>query len=77
MRPSSPSLPEHDFTLEALSQGLRVDGRGLLDARDVEILFGEELGMVECLMGRTRFVPLPLKGALWSREADVPSIQGC
>lgn len=59
MRPSSPSIPEREFTLEALKQGLRVDGRGLLDMRPVEFTFGPELGWVECELGKTRFVYMP------------------
>lgn len=55
MRPASPSLPERDFTFDALAQGLRVDGRGLLDGREIEVTFGEELGSVECSMGQTRY----------------------
>ena len=55
MRPPSPSLPERDFSLEALRQNLRVDGRSLLDMREVELEFGGELGMVECSLGNTRY----------------------
>ena len=54
MRPASPSLPERDFTFDALAQGLRIDGRELLDALEIEIIFGEELGTVECSMGQTK-----------------------
>ncbi|KAL5500880.1 RRP45 [Sanghuangporus vaninii] len=54
MRPPSPSLPEREFTLEALKQSLRVDGRGLLDMRPVELSFGPDLGWVECSLGKTR-----------------------
>ena len=56
MRPSSPSIPERDFTLEALKQSLRLDGRGPLDMRAVSIEFGPELGWVECCLGKTRYV---------------------
>ena len=56
MRPPSPSIPEHDFTLEALRDGLRIDGRGILQMREVELEFGAELGWVECSLGKTRFV---------------------
>ena len=41
MRPPSPSAPERNFTIEALRQSLRVDGRGLLDSRQIVIEFGE------------------------------------
>ena len=56
MRPPSPSLPERDFTLEALRQNVRVDGRSLLDMREVELEFGGELGWVECSLGKTRYI---------------------
>ena len=55
MRPLSPSIPEREFTLEALKQSLRVDGRGPLDMRPVELTFGPELGWVECSLGKTRY----------------------
>ncbi|TDL23498.1 ribosomal protein S5 domain 2-like protein [Rickenella mellea] len=54
MRPPSPSIPEREFTLEALKQSLRVDGRAPLDMRAVELTFGPELGWVECSLGKTR-----------------------
>ena len=59
MRPSSPSLPERDFTLEALKQGngkepFRLDGRKPLDIRPIEFTFGPELGWVEVSLGKTR-----------------------
>ena len=54
MRPPSPSIPERDFTLEALKEGLRVDGRKILEMREVELNFGTELGWVECALGKTR-----------------------
>ncbi|KZS88499.1 ribosomal protein S5 domain 2-like protein [Sistotremastrum niveocremeum HHB9708] len=56
MRPPSPSIPERDFVLSALSQGLRVDGRQLLEQREPTITFGPELGWVECSLGKTRVV---------------------
>ena len=54
MRPPSPSIPERDFTLEALKQHLRIDGRGPNDMRSVDISFGPDLGWVECAIGKTR-----------------------
>lgn len=54
MRPSSPSIPEREFTLEALKQSLRLDGRAPLDMRKISLDFGQELGWVECSLGKTR-----------------------
>ncbi|KAG9308739.1 ribosomal protein S5 domain 2-type protein [Chiua virens] len=56
MRPHSPSIPEKEFTYEALKQSLRLDGRGALELRTPTITFGPELGWVECTYGKTRVV---------------------
>lgn len=55
MRPHSPSIPEKEFTYEALKQSLRLDGRGQLELRTPTITFGSELGWVECTFGKTRY----------------------
>ncbi|KAI8881549.1 hypothetical protein K501DRAFT_252983 [Backusella circina FSU 941] len=49
-----PSVNETEFLLEALSEGKRVDGRGVYDLRSVEITLGVEYGQVEVQLGRTR-----------------------
>jgi len=54
MRPPSPSIPEKDFFFAALDQNARIDGRGFLEARPLELSFGAELGHVECSLGKTR-----------------------
>lgn len=54
MRAPSPSIPEREFTLNALNQNLRLDGRSLLQSRSPVLTFGPELGWVECSMGKTR-----------------------
>jgi hypothetical protein len=56
MRPPSPSIPERDFLLSALQQSLRLDGRALLEARQLKLTFGSDLGWVECSLGKTRYV---------------------
>jgi len=48
------SSNEKEFVLEALKQGIRVDGRKLDDFRDVEITLGDEYGYVDVKMGKTR-----------------------
>ncbi|KAN0129014.1 ribosomal protein S5 domain 2-like protein [Lactarius tabidus] len=54
MRPPSPSIPEKEFFFAALDQNARLDGRGFLEARPLELSFGAELGHVECSLGKTR-----------------------
>ncbi|KAI4522337.1 ribosomal protein S5 domain 2-like protein [Schizophyllum commune Loenen D] len=56
MRPPSPSIPEKEFVLRTVQEGLRLDGRQPLEMRTPEITFGPELGWVECAFGQTRVV---------------------
>ncbi|KAJ2918869.1 hypothetical protein MD484_g1538, partial [Candolleomyces efflorescens] len=54
MRPPSPSIPEKEFLNTALKQNLRLDGRSPLEMRKPTLVFGPELGWVECSLGKTR-----------------------
>lgn len=54
MRPPSPSIPEKEFVVEALKQGLRLDGRAALEMRQPTLTFGPDLGWVDCSLGKTR-----------------------
>lgn len=48
-----PSTLEHQFLQEALAEhGLRVDGRSLLDSRELVIEFGSSYGCVEVSLGK-------------------------
>ncbi|KAI8836589.1 ribosomal protein S5 domain 2-type protein [Chytridium lagenaria] len=49
-----PSKNEKDFVYQALQDGIRWDGRKLLDYRNVKIIFGPDYGRVEALLGKTR-----------------------
>ena len=53
-RELEPSSNEKIFVLEALQQALRVDGRQLDEFRKVDISFGEEFGLADVKLGRTR-----------------------
>lgn len=53
-REPEPSNNERVFVLDALSQGLRVDGRELEVFRKVEIAFGQEYGLADVRLGKTR-----------------------
>jgi hypothetical protein len=54
MRPPSPSILEKEFVVEALKQGLRLDGRAALEMRPPTLTFGPDLGWVDCSLGKTR-----------------------
>ncbi|KAF8335980.1 ribosomal protein S5 domain 2-type protein [Cantharellus anzutake] len=44
------------FVLSALQNRIRLDGRDFLQGRDHELIFGEDLGVVECRLGKTRVI---------------------
>jgi len=48
------SAAERDFILEALQQGVRLDGRALDELRPLSISFGDEYGHVKVQLGKTQ-----------------------
>lgn len=48
------TLNEREFVLEALLEGLRVDGRSLHDYRNIDLQFGDEYGQTQVSLGKTR-----------------------
>lgn len=54
-RELEPSNNERAFVLEALQQGLRIDERNLDEFRKVDITFGEEYGLADVKLGKTRW----------------------
>jgi len=54
MRETPISTCEKSFLLEALWEGKRLDGRGTLETRDLEIVYGLDWGSVQVSLGKTR-----------------------
>ena len=54
-REAEPSLNERAFILQALQEGIRIDGRPFDTYRDLELSFGEEYGVVDVTLGKTRY----------------------
>ncbi|KAG6841172.1 hypothetical protein C0991_001097 [Blastosporella zonata] len=54
MRPPSPSIPEKEFLFSSLKESLRLDGRLPMEIRAPILTFGDDLGWVECSLGKTR-----------------------
>lgn len=54
-REPEPSQNERQFILRALGAGLRLDGRALDAFRDIELTFGDEYGVVDVRLGKTRY----------------------
>ncbi|KAI5459921.1 ribosomal protein S5 domain 2-type protein [Mariannaea sp. PMI_226] len=65
-REAEPSLPEKTFLIQALQEGLRLDGRKFDQFRQLELKFGDEYGVVEVQFGKTRVL------AKVSAEVTVP-----
>lgn len=49
------SSNERQFVGDALLEGQRVDGRGLLDFRDIEVTFSSDYGRLELSLGDTKY----------------------
>ena len=55
-REVEPSLNERQFFTKALQEDIRLDGRAFDQYRDLELAFGDEYGVSDVRLGRTRFV---------------------
>ncbi|KAK0127443.1 hypothetical protein ONS96_006981 [Cadophora gregata f. sp. sojae] len=53
-REVEPSLNERQFFAKALQENIRLDGRSLDQYRALELDFGDELGVVDVRLGKTR-----------------------
>jgi hypothetical protein len=54
-REAEPSQNEKTFVLQALGEGLRIDGRKLEQFRPIAVNFGDELGVADVQIGKTRY----------------------
>lgn len=54
-REAEVSLNERDFVIQALEESIRLDSRSLEDFRQPLIVFGEEYGVADIRLGRTRY----------------------
>lgn len=55
-READPSNNERAFLLQALRENIRLDGRALDAFRPIDLSFGDEYGMADVRMGKTRVV---------------------
>ncbi|KAL2164403.1 hypothetical protein VTH06DRAFT_3619 [Thermothelomyces fergusii] len=53
-REAEPSLNEKQFVLQALQENLRLDGRELDQYRPLELTFGDQYGVADVTLGKTR-----------------------
>ena len=54
-REAEPSVNERAFVLEALKQNIRIDGRSLDSTRELQLEFGDEFGVADVRLGKTRY----------------------
>jgi len=57
-REAEPSLNEKQFVLRALEENFRTDGRSFDQFRELELNFGDEYGVADVKLGKTRSVQL-------------------
>ncbi|KAI1661957.1 ribosomal protein S5 domain 2-like protein [Daldinia decipiens] len=55
-REAEPSLNERAFVVQALQEGLRIDGRTFDQYRKLEIKFGDQYGVADVTLGKTRIL---------------------
>ena len=55
-REAEPSINERAFVLEALEENIRLDGRALDAFRDIDISFGDDYGVADVQLGKTRYL---------------------
>jgi len=55
-REVGPSLNERQFFLQALKEEVRIDNRGFGDFRAIQLEFGDEYGVSDVRIGKTRYV---------------------
>lgn len=56
-REVDPSLNEKQFVTQALEENLRLDGREFDQYRPLELTFGEQYGVADVTLGKTRYSP--------------------
>lgn len=54
-REAEPSLSEKTFLSKALEQGYRLDNRKFEQFRKLDLTFGDEYGVVDVKLGKTRY----------------------
>ena len=57
-REAEPSINERAFILQALQEDIRLDGRPLDAYRPLDISFGDDYGVADVQLGKTRYVPI-------------------
>ena len=55
-REAEPSINERAFVLQALEENIRLDGRALDAFRDIDISFGDDYGVADVQLGKTRYL---------------------
>lgn len=55
-REAEPSQNERAFVLQALEEGLRLDGRTFEQRRPISLNFEDEFGVADVQFGKTRYV---------------------
>jgi exosome complex component RRP45 len=58
---AEPSQNEKQFVLRALQENLRIDGRAFDQFRDLELTFGDEYGVADVRLGKTRYAHASLQ----------------
>lgn len=75
-REAQPSLIERDFITSALRENIRLDGRAFDEYRNLTLEFGDEYGVVDVMLGKTRCV-LMIYGSYFTTDTKIISESSC
>lgn len=73
-REAEPSLNERTFVTQALHEGHRLDGRALDQFRKLDLSFGEQYGVADVTLGKTRYIWTLPSNACFSMEGKSPLV---
>ncbi len=70
-REAEPSINERAFILQATQEDIRLDGRAFDAYRQLDVSFGEEYGVADVRLGKTRYGAVALNATVTETRADV------
>ena len=62
-REAEPSINDRTFLLQALQENIRLDGRALDAYRSLDISFGDDYGVADVHLGKTRYPSLDVQSS--------------
>jgi exosome complex component RRP45 len=69
-REAESSLNERQFIVQALKENIRIDGRSFDEFRKLDLTFGDDYGVADVTLGRTRSVSFHCRSFNYFEKSD-------